>query len=84
MGALKRIYDCIEFEICGTEVENFEIYEVCFEGLIKIGTFMGFSDEVTEMLVMLLMNINEIYDALLNCVETYEWVQPGVTGLLRM
>lgn len=81
---MKRLYDCIEFEICGTEVENFEIYEICFEALIKIGIYLGFTDTLTEMLVMLLMNINEIYDALLNCVETYEWVQPGVTGLLRM
>ena len=37
-----------------------------------------------DFLLPLLVNINEIYDVLLNCVETYEWVQPGVTGLLRM
>ncbi|CAD7948427.1 unnamed protein product [Amoebophrya sp. A25] len=79
----KRLYDCLEFAICGTEVENFEMYETCFGALTKIGVFLG-NDRIVEHLVGLLMNINEIYDVLLNCVETYEWVQPGVTGLLRM
>lgn len=81
--SIKRLYDCIEFEICGTEVENFEMYETCFEALNKIGGFLG-AEIVQEYTMNLLFNINEIYDVLLNCVETYEWVHPGVTGLLRM
>ncbi|CAD7961094.1 unnamed protein product [Amoebophrya sp. A120] len=82
-NSVSILYNCLEFAICGTEVENFELYETCFAALTKISMFLG-QERVLEHLVALLMNINEIYDVLLNCVETYEWVQPGVTGLLRM
>lgn len=32
----------------------------------------------------LLEEVHEVYDVLLSCVETYEWVSPGATGLLRL
>mmetsp|Transcript_17245 Transcript_17245/g.42785 ORF Transcript_17245/g.42785 Transcript_17245/m.42785 type:complete len:665 (-) Transcript_17245:1904-3898(-) len=82
-NAISTLYSCLEFAICGTDVENFDSYETCFGVLTKVGMYLGM-ESTQEHLVMLLMNINEIYDVLLNCVETYEWVQPGVTGLLRM
>ena len=28
--------------------------------------------------------LKQVYDVLLSCVETYEWVSPGATGLLRL
>ena len=41
-------------------------------------------DGIQDLLLHVLFNINEIYDQLLNSVETYEWVSPGVTGFLRL
>ena len=55
---------------------------------MKISTFLGQYSQVAatslELLQSLLERIHEIYDVLLSCIETYEWVQPGVTGLLRL
>jgi hypothetical protein len=41
-------------------------------------------DWVVEETVMFLEQINEVYDVLLTWAETYEWADPGVTGLLRL
>merc|ERR1719453_173702 len=81
---LKVIYNYIETVIisCGAP-DSFDVYEVCFETLAKMGFFLQ-SAASKEYLFLTLENVNEIYDVLLSCVETYEWVQPGATGLLRL
>mmetsp|Transcript_8672 Transcript_8672/g.16203 ORF Transcript_8672/g.16203 Transcript_8672/m.16203 type:complete len:762 (+) Transcript_8672:109-2394(+) len=81
---LKVIYNYIETTIisCGAP-DSFEVYEVCFETLSKIGIFLQ-SHSSKELLFALLETVHEVYDVLLSCVETYEWVQPGATGLLRL
>jgi len=81
---LRAIYNFIEAVIisCGAP-DSFEVYEVCFESLTKIGfTLPGVASK--ELLLKLLEDVHEVYDVLLSCVETYEWVQPGATGLLRL
>ena len=81
---LRAIYNFIEAVIisCGAP-DSFEVYEVCFESLTKIGfTLPCLASK--ELLLKLLEDVHEVYDVLLSCVETYEWVQPGATGLLRL
>jgi len=81
---LKAVYNYIEAVIisCGAP-DSFDVYEVCFEALTKIGFCLrGASSK--ELLFLLLEDVHEVYDVLLSCVETYEWVQPGATGLLRL
>jgi len=81
---LKVIYNYIEAVIvsCGTP-DSFDVYEVCFETLTKIG-FCIRSPAAKEPLMRVLEDVHEVYDVLLSCVETYEWVQPGATGSLRL
>jgi len=67
---------------CGVP-DAFDVYEACFEVLTKIG-FVLQSQEGKEVLLRLLENVHEVYDVLLSCVETYEWVQPQSTGMLRL
>ncbi len=38
---LAMIYAAIEFQICQTEVEDFESYESCFEALNRLNDFFG-------------------------------------------
>mmetsp|Transcript_67254 Transcript_67254/g.121141 ORF Transcript_67254/g.121141 Transcript_67254/m.121141 type:complete len:744 (-) Transcript_67254:51-2282(-) len=81
---LKAIFNYIEAVIisCGAP-DSFDVYEVCFETLTKIGFILrGMSAK--ELILRLLEDVHEVYDVLLSCVETYEWVQPGATGLLRL
>ncbi|CAK0867247.1 unnamed protein product, partial [Prorocentrum cordatum] len=81
---VKGVYDYVEKVIiaCGTP-DAFDVYEVCFETLTKMGFFLKFPP-AKEGLVHLLEEVHEVYDVLLSCIETYEWVQPGATGLLRL
>lgn len=81
---LRTIYYYIEAVIvaCGTP-DAFDVYEVCFESLVKVGSVAGGAAS-TEILTNVLEDIHEVYDVLLSCVETYEWVQPGATGVLRL
>jgi hypothetical protein len=81
---VKGIYNYIESVIiaCGTP-DAFDVYEVCFETLTKAGFFLKFPP-AKEALFHLLEEVHEVYDVLLSCIETYEWVQPGATGLLRL
>lgn len=81
---LKAIYNCVEAVVisCGAP-DSFDVYEVCFEALTKIGFYLK-SDASKENLLKVLEEVHEVYDVLLSCVETYEWVQPGATGLLRL
>lgn len=81
---LKVIYNYIETVIiaCGAP-DSFDVYEVCFESLSKMGFFLQ-SSESKELLFRTLEDVHEVYDVLLSCVETYEWVQPGATNLLRL
>eukprot|EP00439_Symbiodinium_sp_Y106_P035163 s1999_g4.t1 len=67
---------------CGAP-DSFDVYGACFETLTKLGFAMpGIANK--ELLLRLLEDVHEVYDVLLSCVETYEWVQPGATGLLRL
>merc|ERR1719453_1799295 len=81
---LKVIYNYIETVIisCGAP-DSFDVYEVCFETLAKMGFFLQ-SAASKEYLFLTLENVHEVYDVLLSCVETYEWVQPGATNLPRL
>lgn len=81
---VKGVYDYIEKVIisCGTP-DAFDVYEVCFETLTKVGFFLKFPP-AKEGLLHLLEEVHEVFDVLLSCIETYEWVQPGATGLLRL
>lgn len=81
---LKAVFSFIEAVIisCGAP-DSFDVYEVCFEALTKIG-FVLKGTSAKEQLLRLLEDVHEVYDVLLSCVETYEWVQPGATGLLRL
>jgi len=81
---LKVIYNYVENVIlaCGAP-DAFDIYEVCFETFTKLGSFLQHAAP-RELLIGVLENVHEVYDVLLSCVETYEWVQPGATGLLRL
>eukprot|EP00931_Biecheleriopsis_adriatica_P005865 TRINITY_DN107345_c0_g1_i1.p1 TRINITY_DN107345_c0_g1~~TRINITY_DN107345_c0_g1_i1.p1 ORF type:complete len:758 (-),score=187.11 TRINITY_DN107345_c0_g1_i1:99-2372(-) len=81
---LKAIFNFVEAVIisCGAP-DSFDVYEVCFETLTKIG-FVVRGHSGKEALLRLLEEVHEVYDVLLSCVETYEWVQPGATGLLRL
>jgi len=85
LESLKFVYNSVEAVIlpCSIAPETFNIYEVCFEVLTKIG-FCLRDGPPKDMLLQLLENIHEVYDVLLSCVETYEFVQPGVTGFLRL
>lgn len=81
---LKCMYDYVEGVIisCGAP-DSFDVYEVCFETVTKVGFFLHcYSSKL--LLYSLLEHVHEVYDVLLSCVETYEWVQPGATGLLRL
>ncbi|CAE7467063.1 PUB7 [Symbiodinium natans] len=81
---LRAIYNFIEAVIisCGAP-DSFDVYEACFETLTKVGFGLpGIANK--ELLLKLLEDVHEVYDVLLSCVETYEWVQPGATGLLRL
>jgi len=81
---LRAIYNFVEAVIisCGAP-DSFDVYEACFETLTKLGFAMpGIANK--ELLLRLLEDVHEVYDVLLSCVETYEWVQPGATGLLRL
>jgi hypothetical protein len=81
---VKVIYDYIEAVISGAGApDSFEVYEVCFETLSKMGFYLQ-SQSSRELLMGTLETVHEVYDVLLSCVETYEWVQPGATGLLRL
>lgn len=81
---LKHVLGFIETVIisCGAP-DNFDVYEGSFETLAKISCVLP-GLETRNQLILLLENVNEVYDVLLSCVETYEWVQPGATGLLRL
>jgi hypothetical protein len=81
---LKVVYNYIETVIisCGAP-DSFDVYEVCFETLSKMGFFLQ-SATAKELLFKCLEDVHEVYDVLLSCVETYEWVQPGATNLLRL
>mmetsp|Transcript_40622 Transcript_40622/g.91633 ORF Transcript_40622/g.91633 Transcript_40622/m.91633 type:complete len:740 (-) Transcript_40622:113-2332(-) len=81
---LRAIYNYIEAVVisCGAP-DSFDVYEVCFEALTKIG-FIVRGAGARELLLRLLEDVHEVYDMLLSCVETYEWVQPGSTGSLRL
>jgi len=81
---LKAIYSYIEAVVisCGAP-DSFDVYEVCFEALTKMGFFFN-TVAPKELLLQVLETVHEVYDVLLSCVETYEWVQPGTTGSLRL
>lgn len=81
---LQKIYDYTEAIIigCGSP-DAFDVYEVCFEALMKVDALVHHVAP-PELLIGLLESINEIYDVLLSCIETFEWVQAGATGLLRL
>mmetsp|Transcript_100192 Transcript_100192/g.323205 ORF Transcript_100192/g.323205 Transcript_100192/m.323205 type:complete len:742 (+) Transcript_100192:53-2278(+) len=81
---LRVVYNYIEALIisCGAP-DSFDVYEVCFEALTKIGFCMQ-GPQPKDLLLRLLEDVHEVYDVLLSCVETYEWVQPGATGKLRL
>jgi len=82
---LQVIYNYIEAIIisCGAP-DSFDVYEACFESLTKIGFCVRWSPDAQAMLLKLMEDVHEVYDVLLSCVETYEWVQPGATGQLRL
>eukprot|EP00928_Gymnodinium_smaydae_P087093 TRINITY_DN71429_c0_g1_i1.p1 TRINITY_DN71429_c0_g1~~TRINITY_DN71429_c0_g1_i1.p1 ORF type:complete len:721 (+),score=196.43 TRINITY_DN71429_c0_g1_i1:104-2266(+) len=81
---LQAIYKCIAHVINGSgAIDSFDIYEVCFETMTKMGFYLK-SSASKELLSHMLEDVHEVYDVLLSCVETYEWVQPGATGLLRL
>jgi len=81
---LRAVYNYIEAIIisCGAP-DSFDVYEVCFEALTKIGA-NAHGQPAKELLLRVLEDVHEVYDVLLSCVETYEWVQPGATGSLRL
>jgi len=81
---LKVIYNYVEAVIitCGAP-DTFDVYEASFEVLTKVGSFMQ-GPASKDLLTTVLTDIHEVYDVLLSCVETYEWFQPGATGLLRL
>jgi len=84
LGHLKALYDYIEAVIISIGAPGtFNVYEACFEALAKIGFYAGDGPQ-KDLLLQLLEDIHEVYDVLLSCTETYEWVQPGVTGMLRL
>ncbi|CAK0811733.1 unnamed protein product [Prorocentrum cordatum] len=83
---LKLIYGCITEVVtsCGlTSPDAFDIYEACFEALCRCSARVH-GGVAQELLFLALSEVHEEYDVLLSCVETYEWVQPGTTGLLRL
>jgi len=81
---LRAVYNYIECVIISVGApDSFDIYEVCFEALTKIGSATH-GQTAKEALLRVLEDVHEVYDVLLSCVETYEWVQPGATGLLRL
>lgn len=82
---LQVVFNYIESVIlsCGAP-DAFDVYEVCFEALTKIGFVLHGPGPAKEQLFRLLEGVHEVYDVLLSCVETYEWVQAGSTGLLRL
>mmetsp|Transcript_82957 Transcript_82957/g.231423 ORF Transcript_82957/g.231423 Transcript_82957/m.231423 type:complete len:764 (+) Transcript_82957:106-2397(+) len=84
LDSTKVIFNYLETVIisCGAP-DSFDIYEVCFESLTKMGFYLQ-SPAAKGSLFQLLENVHEVYDVLLSCVETYEWVQPGATGHLRL
>lgn len=84
LGHLQAVYNHIEAVIisCGAP-DSFDVYEVSFEALTKIASAVR-GPGSKELLLRLLEDVHEVYDVLLSCVETYEWVQPGATGLLRL
>jgi hypothetical protein len=87
MGSLQHlqvVLNYVEAVIisCGAP-DSFDVYEVCFEVLTKIGFCLPQTGP-KELLLRILENVHEVYDVLLSCVETYEWVQPGATGSLRL
>lgn len=81
---LKAIYNFIEAVIisCGAP-DSFDVYEACFESLSKCGLHLR-GVQSRHLLLQVLEDVHEVYDVLLSCVETYEWVQPGATGMLRL
>lgn len=81
---LRGIYNYIEAVIisCGAP-DSFDVYEACFESLSKCGIFLR-GPQSRQLLLQVLEDVHEVYDVLLSCVETYEWVQPGATGMLRL
>jgi len=81
---LRLVYAYVENAVisCGAP-DTFDVYEAAFEALAKMGFFF-LTAEPKQLLLQTLENVNEVYDVLLSCVETYEWVQPGTTGLLRL
>jgi len=81
---LKLVFNYVENVIisCGAP-DSFDVYEVAFESISKIGFYLQ-GDEPRQLLMHLLENVHEVYDVLLSCVETYEWIQPSATGLLRL
>jgi len=81
---LKLLFDYIEGIILSNVApDSFDVYEACFETLAKLG-FCVPALEAKHMLFHCLEQVHEIYDMLLSCVETHEWLQPGATGLLRL
>eukprot|EP00927_Polykrikos_kofoidii_P069606 TRINITY_DN6514_c0_g1_i1.p1 TRINITY_DN6514_c0_g1~~TRINITY_DN6514_c0_g1_i1.p1 ORF type:complete len:761 (-),score=125.78 TRINITY_DN6514_c0_g1_i1:412-2694(-) len=84
LNSLKVVYNYIETAVisCGVP-DSFELYEVCFEALTKIGFYIQ-SPESKELLLHVLENVHLVYDVLLSCVETYEWVEPGATRQVRL
>lgn len=81
---LRAIYSYIEAVIisCGAP-DTFDVYEACFESLSKAGLYLR-GVPSRQLLLQVLEDVHEVYDVLLSCVETYEWVQPGATGMLRL
>eukprot|EP00443_Scrippsiella_acuminata_P112651 CAMPEP_0115745902 /NCGR_PEP_ID=MMETSP0272-20121206/92357_1 /TAXON_ID=71861 /ORGANISM="Scrippsiella trochoidea, Strain CCMP3099" /LENGTH=716 /DNA_ID=CAMNT_0003190819 /DNA_START=158 /DNA_END=2308 /DNA_ORIENTATION=- len=81
---LRAVFNYVENVIisCGAP-DSFDVYEVAFEAIAKIGFYLQ-GGEPRQLLMLLLENVHEVYDVLLSCVETYEWIQPGATGTLRL
>lgn len=81
---LRVVFNHVETTIisCGAP-DSFDVYEACFNTLTVIGAFLQ-TQAPRELLMKCLEEVNEVYDVLLSCVETYEWVQPGSTGYLRL
>jgi len=84
LESLRLIFNYVEAVVisCGAP-DSFDVYEVSFEALTKMGYVLP-GLECKHLLMQLLEHVHEVYDVLLSCVETYEWVQPGATGQLRL
>lgn len=84
LAKLRQLYSHVEDLViaCGAP-DAFDVYEVCFEVLSKMGMCIP-GDQNRQLLLQSLENVHEVYDVLLSCVETYEMVQPGSTRFVRL